>query len=1065
MSNLFKSKFLLGVLVLAALLVAQTSEAAITSTLRKGSRGAQVKELQTTLGVTPATGYFGNLTLAAVKTWQAGKGLVADGIFGAKSRMAWTGTVSTGTTPTTTTPVASGPVSVVLSTDTPASGTVISGTTGNVFAKFVFTGNGTVTSMKLMRTGISANTVLPNIYLYDGTTRLTDSATLGSDNTATFNAAGGLFSVMGTKVISVVADVTGSDYSVGLTLVSVTSGGVVTPVTITGNIQYIAAATNFATIAMGSALGSGNTDAGLDITVWQGTATIGNRDVVLKVLALRQTGSIVSRDINNFKLYADGVLVSTVASLDSNGYVTFTTSTALKTGARILKVTADVIGGASRTVQFSLRGAYDIQATDTQYNANATATGAFPFGPSSFTVNAGTMTIVKKSDSPSTNITLGASDATLATYTFTAYGEPIKVETLRVGMITNNPTNVSLRNTRIVVNGSQVGSNTAVPAAASFAADSGTSFTTNFIVVPGTPSIVEIHADMFDSNTTGGDEIASASVTSVQAVLVAVTSGNAVPQTSLGTILVPASSNKTGNNLTIASGSMALALTSNYANRLTAIPTTAYKIGSFQLTGNATEAVNLNTIYVGWTIASTVVEPTELSDLYVVYGGTQTSVKGTVVGSAVSATASDNSNSWSINRTLAKNETMQIDVYATIAGTLTSTGVIQATLAVAGTTASSGIATYADSSGPTTLTSGFVGQTVTGSTGTLVLSQDALTALAQIVDDNSTVKTLTAKFAAVTDNYTVTDMTVTVTNASAVTSVTLKDHATGAVIGAAKPGATSIVWSGLSMPVNAGDTVRVDVELALGTVGVGGGSSGATLTSAITAFTARNSAGTNGVGTSGTATGNPVYVYKAIPTLSLISMPVGNGTLGAGTATVSKFSVNTNGSGTISWNRVIFSVTKTTPVGLATFKVYNVDSGTEVLGVATIIDSANAATCAAAAAVNCTVSFIPTNEQQITGTANYSLKAVVSGSLVSTDYVTTAISNAGAALGYVGPVAYLTVAPVSGVGSIDTSAHAVLAPSFVWSDISASSHATTTPDWSNDYLIRTLPLDSQTLHM
>ena len=105
--------------------------------------------------------------------------------------------------------------------------------------------------------------------------------------------------------------------------------------------------------------------------------------------------------------------------------------TALKSGARTLKVTADVLGGSGRTVQFSLRGVYDIQATDTQYNANGVATGTYPFGPSAFTVNAGTMTVVKKSDSQSSNVTLGASDQSLATYTFTAYGEPIKVETLK----------------------------------------------------------------------------------------------------------------------------------------------------------------------------------------------------------------------------------------------------------------------------------------------------------------------------------------------------------------------------------------------------------------------------------------------------------------------------------------------------------------------------------------------------------------------------------------------------------------------------------------------------------
>ena len=52
--------------------------------LKNGSRGAEVKQLQTHLGLT-ADGIFGNGTEAAVKKWQADNGLVADGIVGSKT--------------------------------------------------------------------------------------------------------------------------------------------------------------------------------------------------------------------------------------------------------------------------------------------------------------------------------------------------------------------------------------------------------------------------------------------------------------------------------------------------------------------------------------------------------------------------------------------------------------------------------------------------------------------------------------------------------------------------------------------------------------------------------------------------------------------------------------------------------------------------------------------------------------------------------------------------------------------------------------------------------------------
>ncbi|MFA5791917.1 MAG: peptidoglycan-binding domain-containing protein [Candidatus Paceibacterota bacterium] len=1107
MSNLLKSKFLLSVVFVAVMFVgavalnatpAAAADCSITSTLRVGSKGVQVQCLQTALGIT-ADGSFGPKTKAAVVAFQANSGLVADGIFGPKSRAVWmantgvssfapagctaasgfspvTGgacyavssssslpagcTSTAGFSPTTGASCATGavtgqtgPVTVSLASDTPASSSFIVPASGVQFAKYTFTGAGTVTSVKLQRTGVSASTTVSNVYLYDGATRITDGASIGSDNTLTFNAPSGIFTVAGSKTITVVADTLVADYSLGFTLVGYTANTVASVVSVAGNQMFGASAT-LAVVTLSAATGSGATDAGPDITIWQGTATVATRDVLLKSLALRQIGSIATADINNFKLYADGVLISSTAALNSSGYVTFAPSAVLKTGARTLKVTADIVGGSGRTVQLSLRGAYDILATDTQYNANGTAAGTFPFGPAVFTVNNGTLTVVKKTDSQSSNVTLGASDQSLATYTFTAYGEPIKVETLRVGMVTTGGTvtDHSLRNVRILVNGAQVGSNTTVPAAATFAAASGTSFTTNFIVYPGTPATVAINSDIFDNE--GTDEIASGAVTAVQAMLVGgAATANGVPQVSITAINVPTTANVTGNTLTISSGSMSVATTSSYVNRSIAVPQTAYKIGSYQLSGNSTEAVNLNTIYVGWTAGSTVAEATDLSDLYVVYGGTMSAVKGTVIATDL------NGNSWSINKTLAKNETIQIDVYATLASTVSINAIIS-TLAVAGTTASSGIATYADASGITTLTAGVTGQTITGATGSITASQDASTVLAQIVDDSAVVKSLTAKIVAVTDAYTVTDVTVTVSNVSAVSTVTLKDSVTGAVIGTAKSAQTSLTWSGLALAVDAGTTKKIDVELVLSPVGVSAGTTGSLLTTAITAFTARNSAGTSATGT-GTATGNVIYVYKAIPTVSSLAIP--STTLVAGTNTISKFSVNSGGTGTIAWNRMIFNVAKTSAPVIANgaaVTLWNADSGTQVGGTAVIISADATYTCTAAA-LACKISFVPTNEQQVTGSVNYVLKAVVGGTLIATDYISTTLSTPPSVF-----AASTDYPSVAATGSFVAATYASYAttPSFIWSDVSASAHATTvTTDWSNDYLVRLLPLDSQTL--
>jgi len=99
-TNYINKKVLLGAVVALFLVIgafsisANTASAncSITSTLRAGSRGAEVQCLQTIVGANP-DGVFGPLTKARVMAWQANNGLVADGIFGPMSRAVWMSSV------------------------------------------------------------------------------------------------------------------------------------------------------------------------------------------------------------------------------------------------------------------------------------------------------------------------------------------------------------------------------------------------------------------------------------------------------------------------------------------------------------------------------------------------------------------------------------------------------------------------------------------------------------------------------------------------------------------------------------------------------------------------------------------------------------------------------------------------------------------------------------------------------------------------------------------------------------------------------------------------------------
>jgi len=103
MSNVLKSKYLVGVMIVAAVVVLfamiATTALAYThaGTLRQGSSGSQVMSLQQALGVS-ADGSFGPLTKAAVMAYQSSHGLTADGVVGPTTGASLAG-VATGSYP------------------------------------------------------------------------------------------------------------------------------------------------------------------------------------------------------------------------------------------------------------------------------------------------------------------------------------------------------------------------------------------------------------------------------------------------------------------------------------------------------------------------------------------------------------------------------------------------------------------------------------------------------------------------------------------------------------------------------------------------------------------------------------------------------------------------------------------------------------------------------------------------------------------------------------------------------------------------------------------------------
>ncbi len=922
----------------------------------------------------------------------------------------------TGTTPLPST----GNVSVSAASDMPAANAVITNQAAADLAHFNFMGNGSVTAVTLKRVGISADSSLSNVYLYDGNVRITDAVPVSGGSQVTFVDNAGLFTVNGSKNISVRADLAATaGETLGVQLVSAMTGSTAVAGTpVSGNLMTVAAAT-LAGVTLGSVTPSTSSiDPAKDVVVWQSTATVTTRDVWMTRLALREIGSINYSDVNNFRLFVDGVQVAASSNLDAKGYVTFVPASSVKlmTGSRVIKVLADVVGGSSRTFSFSLRTKADIGLVDSQYNAGIALGTSVPLTSGTQTVNSGSITVQKTADSPSSNVTLSGTDVTLAKYTMTAYGEPVKVESLLVDFAYTDAGGVAnagatLRNGRILVNGQQYGATTTINPAST-----GTSFTTNFVVTPGSPVTVEVRGDIYDNDGTSALEAGD-----TVAVTLSTGSSNGIGQISGATSNVP-TSNSAANTVTVASGSMSLAKTSNYANQSTVVPQTAYKLADYQLTGNSTEDINVSSVSVDFTnVTGGAADFTsaDLSNVYLVWNG----VRQSVTKSTVSATG----NTWSVNQVIAKNATAQVQIFADIGSTITANEGIKATTTVSGTTANSG---------QSVSTSATDSQTITYSAGSIAAALDASSPVTANLDDNGTVTTAAYKISAANDTYTITEVTIAVSNASAVSSVMLKDA--GSVVGT-KPGATSVTFSGLNIVVPANGNKVISVDLQLSPVGVGAGTSGSAVTTTLTSFKHVTSTGTTATATPGTA-GAAEYVYKSVPTITNGVLP--NSILAAGTQTLAKFAISSNGTGTISWDKIVFTVTKTTAPGLASFALYDADSNTQVAGAFTA-----SGTFTAAGGTGGTQSFVATTEQEISGAKNYELRATVSGTIVAGESVVTNIASSG--LGHVAPAAYATVAGT--------------AATFVWSDESAASHSTTTLDWNNDFLIKNIPTAAQSL--
>ncbi len=627
MSNLLKSKFFLGAFGFTVMLAgvvaintASASSCSITSTLRVGSKGAQVVCLQTAVGV-KADGNFGKGTKAAVIAWQKSVGLTADGVFGKKSAAVLAGgTVSSGGLPAGCTSASgfspstgascsgstvvnnSGPLAVSLASDNPAAVYVIEGQAGADLAHFTFTGSSTINSITLQRTGVSDSNTLSNVYLYDGATRVTSGYSFNTTGVITMNNLG--IVVNGSKILSVKADVASitSASTIGVALTSYTTAGNTAVVTnVKGNEMYVGTSTlagsKFSITNVTVNPASAYINAGsMNQNLWSRTLTISQHAVNLHAMTVKMIGSAPSNSLQNVALFVDGVNVAN-SNINANSQYVFVLNSplALTTGSHLIEVHGDIVSGAYRNFYLSLEQGTDISVEDSQmagvYVSTLDSSDAVTINANGGTININQGTLTVNQDPSFNNITTlvaGTTATTLSSFKISAYGEDVKITS-----ITFTPTfaggftpGTTLSNVGLYVNGGQVGSNQTATSGSPLIFSS---LGSQLLVTAGSPAIVQLKGDIV-SNTTGN---VGAAVTA-GTINFAVASGTAQGMSSSQTTALSGAS---GQTLTVASTNVQFAATTGFAAS-TVAPNTTAKIGSFTVQTASAEGVTVNTIVV-----------------------------------------------------------------------------------------------------------------------------------------------------------------------------------------------------------------------------------------------------------------------------------------------------------------------------------------------------------------------------------------------------------------------------------------------------------------------------------
>lgn len=377
-----------------------------------------------------------------------------------------------------------------------------------------------VNGLVLKRAGLSADTDITAVSVFDGSNRLNTPTILATSKAdVTFNDSlvipAGTTKELKVKVNIALGATPNNQFTLALQEVKAATGTTVNgTLPLTSNLFTISAvAIGQLTVQAGPNMPV--TNKVLEVNSTQNILTdirmsASREDIALSRLVLTQTGTASDEDLTNLKLYYKGEQIGETTTIKSRKAVfSLSTPVVIKNGEIAdFTLKGDVKSGSSRTIIFDIADPTDIEAKGQTYGQNINTGNGTILRGNSQSIDRGLITVSTDTTTPATGtIPTRFTDLEFTVAKVEAKGEPVQLREVRLSLTAPNTAAIDdLTNIKIWANDTVIGTlnNFTLPAAPAATQTATVSLSNPIIVKPGEVVKLKVTATSQANGVTAG---------------------------------------------------------------------------------------------------------------------------------------------------------------------------------------------------------------------------------------------------------------------------------------------------------------------------------------------------------------------------------------------------------------------------------------------------------------------------------------------------------------------------------------------------------------------------------